>query len=1457
MEGFARWGGFEREDFSGRWENPDAGVVCNRVCCAWLEGEWWYRLYLSISNTDGGLMSRKNYVDDYAISLDIGNASVGWSAFTSNYRLVRAKGHELIGVRLFDPADTAESRRMARITRRRYSRRRWRLRLLDALFDQALSEVDPSFLARRKYSWVHPDDESNADRWYGGILFDSSDQDKRFYEKYPTIYHLRKALMEDDAQHDIREIYLAIHHMVKYRGNFLVEGALESSNAFKEDELLKLLGEIICYELSEGEQIGDTEQDAEHKLITPANGQLVDALCTTRGSRSMRVDNALEALGAVNDLSREQKAIIKAIFSGLEGNKLDLAKIFVSKEFSSEDRKMLGVYFNRADYEEKCVQIVDSGLLDDEEREFLDRMQKQYNAIALKQLLGKSTSVSDSKCASYEAHRVNWDLIKSQLRTDENKDKINENYGILVGWKIDENRGQRKNVRGEGAYENMRKKANAFFKKLIETSDLAETDKNRLIHDVEEDRLFPIQRDSDNGVIPHQLHQNELKQIVAKQGKYYPFLFDTFEKDGKRINIIEGLLAFRVPYFVGPLVSPEDLQKSDNGENHWMVRKKKGGITPWNFDEMVDKDASGRKFIERLVDTDSYLLGEPTLPKNSLLYQEYEVLNELNNVRLSVRTGNHWNDKRRMRLGREEKTLLYQRLFMKGQTVTKKAAENLLRKEYGRTYELSGLSDESKFTSSLSTYGKMCRIFDGKYVDEHRDLMEKIVELQTVFEDKETLLHQLRLLEGLSESDCALLVNTHYTGWGRLSRKLLTTKAGECKIGDDFEPRKHSIIEIMRAEDRNFMEIITDKQLGFSDWIEQENLGAESGNSIMQVVDDLRVSPKVKRGIIQSIRLIDDISKAVGKQPSRIFLELADDIQPSIRTISRKSRLQDLYRNANLGKEFKGISEGLNTCNDKDLQDDRLFLYYTQLGKDMYTGEELDLDRLSSAYDIDHIIPQAVTQNDSIDNRVLVARAENARKTDSFTYMPQIADRMRNFWQRLLDNGLISRIKFERLTRQNEFSEREKERFVQRSLVETRQIMKNVATLMRQRYGNSAAVTGLNAELTKEMRRYLGFSHKNRDVNDYHHAQDALCVGIAGQFAANRGFFADGEVSDGAQNSYNQYLRDYLRGYREKLSAEDRKQGRAFGFIVGSMRSQDEQKRVNPHTGEVVWSEEDKDYLRKVMNYRKMLVTQKVGDDFGALYDETRYAASDPKGIKGIPFDGSKRDTSLYGGFSSAKPAYAVLIESKGKTRLVNVTMQEYSLLGDKPSDDDLRKVLSKKKSEYAKASILLRHVPKTQLIRYGGGLMVIKSAGELNNAQQLWLPYEEYCYFDDLSQGKGSLEKNDLKQLLKSVLDAVQRFYPWHRLNDEELKRLYDAFGQLPEDEEKEVIDRMVIALHADAKRSDLSKVGLSTNWRRMVNGVGFLFSDEDEFIFQSPSGLFEKRVTVGELKRKAKNKK
>ncbi|MGO2917460.1 MAG: hypothetical protein ACTIC8_04720, partial [Leuconostoc falkenbergense] len=60
----------------------------------------------------------------------------------------------MIGVRLFEGADTAAERRGYRTTRRRLSRRRWRLRLLNDIFASELSKIDENFLPRLKYSWV-------------------------------------------------------------------------------------------------------------------------------------------------------------------------------------------------------------------------------------------------------------------------------------------------------------------------------------------------------------------------------------------------------------------------------------------------------------------------------------------------------------------------------------------------------------------------------------------------------------------------------------------------------------------------------------------------------------------------------------------------------------------------------------------------------------------------------------------------------------------------------------------------------------------------------------------------------------------------------------------------------------------------------------------------------------------------------------------------------------------------------------------------------------------------------------------------------------------------------------------------------------------------------------------------------------------------------------------------------
>ena len=59
----------------------------------------------------------------------------------------------------------------------------------------------------------------------------------------------------------------------------------------------------------------------------------------------------------------------------------------------------------------------------------------------------------------------------------------------------------------------------------------------------------------------------------------------------------------------------------------------------------------------------------------------------------------------------------------------------------------------------------------------------------------------------------------------------------------------------------------------------------------------------------------------------------------------------------------KDISELEKQLKDRDVQtNDRLFLYFLQLGKDIYTGEPINIDEISSKYDIDHIIPQSLVK---------------------------------------------------------------------------------------------------------------------------------------------------------------------------------------------------------------------------------------------------------------------------------------------------------------------------------------------------------------------------------------------------------------------------------------------------------------------------------------------------------------
>ncbi|MEI3282077.1 MAG: type II CRISPR RNA-guided endonuclease Cas9 [Enterocloster sp.] len=174
-----------------------------------------------------------------------------------------------------------------------------------------------------------------------------------------------------------------------------------------------------------------------------------------------------------------------------------------------------------------------------------------------------------------------------------------------------------------------------------------------------------------------------------------------------------------------------------------------------------------------------------------------------------------------------------------------------------------------------------------------------------------------------------------------------------------------------------------------------------------ELIDRQPLSPAVKRQVWQTILIIKELCQAKKQPPKRIFIEMAREKQNTDRTVSRRKQLIDLYQSCK--KEERDWINELNEKNDSDLRRDKLYLYYVQMGRCMYSGEPIELSDLwnDQKYDIDHIYPQSKVMDDSLDNRVLVKRTYNADKTDIYPISEDIRKKQTPFWKMLLEKKFI------------------------------------------------------------------------------------------------------------------------------------------------------------------------------------------------------------------------------------------------------------------------------------------------------------------------------------------------------------------------------------------------------------------------------------------------------------------
>ena len=382
------------------------------------------------------------------------------------------------------------------------------------------------------------------------------------------------------------------------------------------------------------------------------------------------------------------------------------------------------------------------------------------------------------------------------------------------------------------------------------------------------------------------------------------------------------LFTFRIPYYVGPL----NKVKEENEQKYtWAVRKSEDKIYPWNFTDIIDVEASAEKFIKRMTNKCTYLIGEDVLPKDSLLYSKYRVLNELNNVRLDGKE-----------ISVELKQKIYEGVFCKRRKVRQKDLKNFLLREgiAERDVDITGIDGD--FKASLTAYHDFKEKLSG--IDLKQSKKEELIQNIVLFGDDKKLLKQRlgKLFPKLTDKQKSSIAALSYHGWGRFSKKFLE----EITIPAPETGEVWNLITALWETNENLSQLLG-KKYQFSNQIKEYNEEQNNPTLSYKAVEEQYVSPAVKRQIWQTLQVIKEIKKVMGKEPERIFVEMARESQESKRTESRKKHLMDLYKVCK--EEEKEIYEKLEKHEEQHLRKDKLFLYYTQRGHCMYSGEKMHI----------------------------------------------------------------------------------------------------------------------------------------------------------------------------------------------------------------------------------------------------------------------------------------------------------------------------------------------------------------------------------------------------------------------------------------------------------------------------------------------------------------------------------
>ena len=1220
---------------------------------------------------------------NYYLGLDMGTSSLGWAVTDADYHLLRAKGKDLWGVRLFQEAESAASRRMQRVSRRRLQREKARIGFVRDAFSDSINEVDPGFFQRLNDSKYFPEDKTEKQPF---ALFAGKEYtDREYYEQYPTIFHLRSDLIHTNEPKDVRLVYLAILNIFKHRGHFL------------------------NINLTGGESAGLEEiytQLAERNANLPSSADVVEMkkiLSTNKVNNSHRYEQLSELLSISKKMPESE--MLKMI-CGLKGS---LPKAFPDTDFDEEHQKY-SVSFRDGNYEEKDIELI--SLLNEEDYEIVQLLKQMHDWGLLANIMRGEQYLSDARIKAYEKHAYDLKVLKG-LYKKYGEGRYNKmfrvmedhNYSAYVG-SVNSDKEQGKARRGAN------NKRDDFYKRVkaevLEMQKAAPTDNeiSYVLDEIDKEAFLPKQLTSANGVIPYQVHLKELKKILSNAEKYLPFLK---EKDETGLSVSEKiaqLFAFQIPYYVGPLYND-----GEASHNAWVYRKEEGKVYPWNFELKVDVKATSEEFIRRMVRRCTYLQNEDVLPKSSLIYERFMVLNELNNLKING-----------VPIEINLKQDIYRDLFRRERKVTaKKVRDYLIRRGLASkkgSIDLSGIDGD--FKNSLSSYLRFREIFGVDILThEQEQIAEKIVFWSTIYGDSRSFLRDRirdHFGDKLTEPQIKRICGIKFRDWGRLSKAMLELEGADRDTGEAL-----TIINRMWEENVNLMECLSDRYT-YLDTIQELGKGIDKTFEELEYEDleELYISAPVRRMVWQTVLVVKEIEKVMGCSPSKIFVEMARDVAGKTgnkRKESRKRKFADLYKKC--VDEGRDWSKEIEEIPEARFRSKKLYLYYTQKGRCMYTGEPIDLTDLfnDNLYDIDHIYPRHFVKDDSIEkNLVLVRKQSNSHKSDSFPIEAEVRSARYGWWKHLYEEGFITKEKFDRLTRTTQFTAEELAAFISRQIVETRQGTKTITDIFENSFPKAEVIYS-KAGVVSDFRHHFELI-KCREVNNFHHAHDAYLNIVVG-------------------NTYNvkftKHPANFIKDYQRDPEQYKYHMDKLFDYPVS-------------RGSEIAWKTKGGESIRivkNVMSRNTPLVTRMNYEEHGQLWDLTIYSAKDAAKVKGVGYvpvnssDPRTNNVCRYGGYKKYTGAYFYLVEHSIKGKRIRTLEAMPLYLKDKLNTNEKIEDYCRTNLGYREPSVRMKRIKMYSLIKVDGFFMYLtgRTGNQLIviNAVEMKLPQEWNYYIKRL----------------------------------------------------------------------------------------------------------------------------